>query len=129
MYQCVYTSSLIESSICSCQVPLALVVFHSNKSSVLPEGVSIPGVITPGIIEANPEPGSIDELDSPPRFLDSTLSGNGVNFSARGLRCFLFLASPTSGMAAHSSSDTCLSSRFKSENCCWIFGLEEIFLH
>lgn len=89
----------------------------------IPEGVNIPGVITPGIIDANPELGSIVEDDSPPKFLDSTLSGKGVNFSALGFLCFLFLASPTSGIAAHSSSDTCLSSRFKSENCCCIFGL------
>lgn len=84
----------------------------------VPEGVSIPGVITPGIMEARPDPGSIDDEDSPPRFLERTLSGNGVNFSARGLRCFLFLASPTSGIAAHSSSETTFSSLFKSENCC-----------
>lgn len=84
----------------------------------LPVGVSIPGVNTPGFIEANPEVGSMEFVDSPPRFRERTLSGSGVNFSARGLRCLRFLASPTSGIEAHSSSDTDTSSRFKSENCC-----------
>lgn len=84
----------------------------------------MPGVITPGIIEASPLPGSIDADDSPPRFLDKTLSGNGVNFSARGFLCLRLRASPTSGIADHSSSETVLSSRLRSENCCWILGLE-----
>lgn len=86
----------------------------------------MPGVITPGIIDAKPDPGSIEEDDSPPKFLDNTLSGSGVNFSALGLRCFLLRASPTSGIADHSSSDTDFNSRFKSENCCWIFGLKQV---
>ena len=33
------------------------------------------------------------------------LSGTGVIFSKRGLRCRLFLASPTLGMEDHSSSE------------------------
>jgi len=43
---------------------------------------------------------------SPPKFLASTKSGNGMNFSALRLRCFQFLASPTSGTFFHSSSVT-----------------------
>lgn len=79
---------------------------------------------TPGIMLANPEEGSIELLASPPRLRANTLSGNGVNFSALGFLCLRFLASPTSGTFRHSSSDTVTKSRFKSENCCCIFGLK-----
>lgn len=69
---------------------------------------SVPGVATPGTILANPELGSIAFVLSPPKLRANTLSGKGVNFSALGFLCFLFLASPTSGICLHSSSDTFL---------------------
>ena len=61
----------------------------------------------PGNAEANPLLGSIEVPDSPPKFRVNTESGSGVNFSRLPCkRCFLFLASPTSGMFFHSSSET-----------------------
>ena len=85
------------------RVFLAWLIFRKSKS---PDGVKRP-VAVPGSGDAIDDDGSIEEIDSPPKFRAKIESDIGVNFSRRpASRCFRFRASPTSGMLDHSSADT-----------------------
>ena len=118
-----------ESELClrrrSIRLFLASPILRRSRS---PVGVSMP-VAVPGSAEASPLLGSSVVAVSPPNDLASMASDMGVYFSLTpARRCFRFLASPTSGMEAHSVADTSLSSLRRSENCCWIFGLSCLYL-
>jgi hypothetical protein len=61
----------------------------------------------PGSADDIDEDGSIDVTLSPPKFLANIESDMGMNFSlVPAILCLRLRASPTSGMLAHSSTDT-----------------------
>ena len=79
----------------------------------------VPESLSPVEMDVSSSP----DLEAADRTLSGTAYDRAFAMRASRARFALPVMSPTSGSAAHSSSETEPSARFRSANCSWIFGL------